>query len=124
MPRRNHSKRKPQNRRVLGTHTPTPRPFDASGRPLAPLIKPDAICHGNPLHPKHAFVTEGKAAQALRNAQANHRALGEKVEERFYECDYGNAHLVAYSPRVDLSKAHTHYHLTSQPARPGAEESA
>lgn len=86
------------------------------------LVKPDAICHGNPLRPKHAFITEGKAAKALFNARANHELVGTgKIEERYYLCPHGTNSLAPYNARIDLSGVVEHYHLTSQPARPDEE---
>jgi len=120
--------RRPQARRKSGSfaqeiipgHEPR---MSAPG--LASLVKPDAICYGNPNRAKYAFVTEGKAAKALEHARANHSHLGAgKIEERYYECPYkGTDKLVPFNVRVDLTNTVTHYHLTSQLARPNEETS-
>lgn len=91
---------------------------------MASLVKPDALCHGNPNRdPKYAFITEEKAAQALAHARRNHEALGaEKVEDRYYPCPYGTSSLVPFNARVDLSDIVEHFHLTSQPPRADDEE--
>lgn len=128
MGRKTHPRRgsRPQATRNKQAAPMAPRRMEmikGGGGHMLGLVKPDAICHGNPLRLKHAFITEGKAAKALFNARANHELTGEwKTEERYYRCDYSTEFLAPYNARVDLTGTVEHFHLTSQPARPDSEE--
>ena len=98
MPRRNHSKRKPQRDRRL-PKGPPPRELGRKARPeLLDMVETTGTCPSGKLR----YATTYQAQEALARARENRRRLGSPiVEERYYPqpgdkaCPCGGFHLTS-----------------------------